>query len=96
MIILDICKEDRTDVLNLFHLKRVAYNLPTDTVYDASIHRVTKIQEDEELACGENIFADDIHVSGRRVGGGSLARRACKMLKAQMNHLGNQADDLKY
>ena len=82
-----------TDVHDPFHWKRVYCNLPASTAYDTSMPRIMKFREDEELACGENTYVDDIHVSGRRVGGVSVTRRGCKWLKAQMNYLGNQDDN---
>ena len=36
IILLDICKGDRTDVRNPFHWKRVYCNLPDSKVYDTS------------------------------------------------------------
>ena len=55
-----------------------------------------RLRSDEELACSEATYVDDIHVAGRWVNGVSLTRLACKHLKARMNHLGNQAGDRKY
>ena len=96
IILLDICKGYRTDFRNPFHWKRVYCNFPASITYDASMPRLMKLWEDEELACGEIAFVDDIHVSGRRIGGLIVTRRGCKRLKARMNYLGNQADDQKY
>ena len=96
IILLDICKGDRRNEMNPFHWSRIHCNLPGALDYDTSMPRVMMLRGDEELACREATFVDDIHVAGRMVNKVSLTRLACKRLKARMNHLGNQADDRKY
>lgn len=91
--ILELCLGDNTDPNNPFRWAKVHLNLPTTIDYDPSMPRVMQLQENGELATQEACYVDDDHVMGR---GHRETTRACKVLKSNMNSLGNQADDRKY
>lgn len=88
-----MAKGNRHNKSNPFQWERVHLNLPCAIDYDPSLPRVILLRHDNEIASGEAAFVDDIHVVGR---GMANANQACKRLKSQMNHFGNQADDAKY
>jgi len=94
-ILLNICKGDTRDKRHPFHWNRVHYNLPAALDYATSMPRVMMLRVDEELACREVTFADNIHAAGRMLNKVILTWLACKRLKAKRNHSGNQADDGK-
>ena len=91
--ILELVMRPPLDPTSAFQWKRVKLNCPFSTRYEPSVPRVLLLREDNELACRQATYVDDVRATGR---GKDLARAGIRQLKSGMNSLGNQADDRKY
>ena len=91
--ILELVMRPPTDPTSAFQWHQVTLNCPFSPHYDPSLPWVLVLRRDNELACRQATYVDDIRATGR---GKSLARAGIKQLKSGMNSLGNQADDRKY
>ena len=90
--ILDLVMRPPSDCTSAFQWERVHLNCPLSTSYDPSVPRILLLRKDNELACRQATYVDDVRATGR---GKDLARAGIRQLKLGMNSLGNQADDRK-